>query len=425
MAELNTLGAVLKSTYESETDTNAFDDNGQTKLLGVAPVNVLGENIKLTLPVNAAGVLSGLNDATEILPHTDASWTGGDDDLASYEHSTYYKVTADYVEFTSPLYGAYTATATAARCEWRYLEDVPQDGVIHRKFVFAVQSMPNNAKANIGQIHRLSADPVFKLSYTSKTDGTGTYRCLVKKSDGAADTTTTIITGITNGDVLAVEYKYDPQAGTLDFWVVNLTDGTVGSHQETGVISSGFASYSKFGMYCNNAGDGVNTDNMTVRLYKDEDLRVIAPHASRPHGSSTMEGNAVATTLTVASTWYKVAGVTTPASHVTKVDAAAVSNRLLYEGSATQHFHIVSNASFTCSSNNQIIEFVWRVNGATNLPAKIARKVSTGADVGAMSLHADASLATNDYAELFVRNITSAGTTVTVQDYYALILGML
>lgn len=62
MVELNTLGAVIKTAYEGENDTNAFTDAQQTKLAGIAagaevnPVNVS----ELT---NDSGFLTTVNEA--------------------------------------------------------------------------------------------------------------------------------------------------------------------------------------------------------------------------------------------------------------------------------------------------------------------------------------------------------------------------
>src|SRR5690606_2002108 len=40
MAELTSLGAVIKATYESEPDTNAFTDAEKSKLAAIDPENI-------------------------------------------------------------------------------------------------------------------------------------------------------------------------------------------------------------------------------------------------------------------------------------------------------------------------------------------------------------------------------------------------
>ena len=51
------------------------------------------------------------------------------------------------------------------------------------------------------------------------------------------------------------------------------------------------------------------------------------------------------------------------------------------------------------------------------------RKVGTGSDLGAGSVHADAMLNQNDYVELKVANTTSI-TNITLQNVYCFVMGM-
>lgn len=254
---------------------------GPAKILGVGagggPVGPFSlAPFKLTLPVNAAGVLSGAADALEILPSTDPGWSPGDPDLLTFEHPQYFKRTAEYFEFTSPNFGAYTSTATDARSELRHLKNYSPTETMRAKFSFYVPLMANNAKANIGQIHRLDADPVFKLTYTSKSNGTGTYRALVKKTDGAADFSFDIglgdkvlVDNLSNGDSVTGEYEFNPVAETLRFWINDAVSETA---IITGVQSSGFESYHKIGDYTNDPGDGTVYDDMSSRVTSWENL---------------------------------------------------------------------------------------------------------------------------------------------------------
>ena len=61
-------------------------------------------------------------------------------------------------------------------------------------------------------------------------------------------------------------------------------------------------------------------------------------------------------------------------------------------------------------------------NNAISQPVK--RKVGTGSDLGAASLHADATLSSGDYLELKCTNDTSA-STITVQNLYLYVMGMI
>ena len=62
-------------------------------------------------------------------------------------------------------------------------------------------------------------------------------------------------------------------------------------------------------------------------------------------------------------------------------------------------------------------------NVTTPLPAQVKRKVGTGADLGAASVHADAVLSENDYVELKVANTTSI-SNITLENAYCFVMGM-
>lgn len=75
MPELNTLGAVIKQTYEGEADTNAFTDAEKSKLAGIeagaqvnvpAPVqSVAGKTGAVALEVGDVTGLQGILDDLE------------------------------------------------------------------------------------------------------------------------------------------------------------------------------------------------------------------------------------------------------------------------------------------------------------------------------------------------------------------------
>src|SRR5690554_1289219 len=64
MPELNTLGAVIKTTYEGEADTNAFTDAEKSKLAGIEEgaeanvvTSVVGKTGAVTLVASDVGAL--------------------------------------------------------------------------------------------------------------------------------------------------------------------------------------------------------------------------------------------------------------------------------------------------------------------------------------------------------------------------------
>lgn len=85
MVELNTLGTVIKSTYEDEPNTNAFTDSEKTKLAGLATVATSGayadltgrpaaDFVPLTQRANANGVAT--LDASGKVPMTQLNVSG-------------------------------------------------------------------------------------------------------------------------------------------------------------------------------------------------------------------------------------------------------------------------------------------------------------------------------------------------------------
>ena len=132
--------------------------------------------------------------------------------------------------------------------------------------------------------------------------------------------------------------------------------------------------------------------------------------------STGYSGNATATVISVATTYYVVAG-TLVESYTSSDMTTDAAGKITYTGTVDKHFHIVSNFDMTSASSNQIISFQWFKNGSTAISPPVKRKIGTGSDIGAASLHADAMLSQNDYLELKVTNDTSA-TNVTVQNLY-------
>ena len=251
-----------------------------------------GNAIKITLPIAQNGTFVG--SAWEIFPSNSVSWQSGSEDLLTYEHPTYFKRYPTYYEFCSPNTGATTSNAQNGRSELRYLANV-SSGVMSRQFIWRVpvDGMANNAKANVGQIHRVEASPVFKGTVTYKSDGSGVYRMLVKKTNGGSDFAydiglgdKTVLNSIEGGDFIVTRYYWTISTGELRFWVLNagqtLTgDAATGTGEYatlsgtptatiTGVLMDSAGAYSKLGMYMNSAGDGLNTTPMCVQVYQDK-----------------------------------------------------------------------------------------------------------------------------------------------------------
>ena len=139
--------------------------------------------------------------------------------------------------------------------------------------------------------------------------------------------------------------------------------------------------------------------------------------------STGYSGNATATVVAVSTTYYVVAGTLVEDNKSSDMTTDA-AGKITYTGTVNKHFHIVSNFDMTTASSNQVVSFQWFKNGSTAISPPVKRKVGTGSDIGAASLHPDATLSTNDYIELKVTNDTSA-SNVTVANLYLFAQGLI
>lgn len=153
-----------------------------------------------------------------------------------------------------------------------------------------------------------------------------------------------------------------------------------------------------------------------------QDMRDLIVSLAPPHGGASMAGNTTETSIGTADTFELIAGTFVASGHPHDI-LEGTNGRLTYEGSSDRHFHIVSNLDMTSSSGNQILSFQWFKNGSIAVGPPVERKTGTGSDIGAISLHADAVLSTDDYLELKTTNKSSA-TAITVKNIYIFCMGM-
>ena len=129
---------------------------------------------------------------------------------------------------------------------------------------------------------------------------------------------------------------------------------------------------------------------------------------------------AAPTTISIAGTYYKTAGTSTARAlnGFTHSD-----NRLTYIGEDDKHFHLAASLSFTCGGTNQTIGWKMAKNGVVDDGTVVRRRVGTGTDIGSTALHADFTLSTNDYIEIWCTNETSTNS-VTLDEFYVFGMGM-
>ncbi len=120
----------------------------------------------------------------------------------------------------------------------------------------------------------------------------------------------------------------------------------------------------------------------------------------------------VATPFAAANTPIKISGTTTTVNLFRFT--SAVNNRLVYSGTKSRFFTCTGSISVTAATSNKTFNFYIAKNGVILPESKQSRKISNGADVGALSITATVSLDTNDYVELWVENTTDA-TAITAE----------
>jgi len=130
--------------------------------------------------------------------------------------------------------------------------------------------------------------------------------------------------------------------------------------------------------------------------------------------------SASATTISTINTPVKVAGTTTTNNLILFDDDGATNNRLKYLGKETKVFNVSISCSITAAANNKIYSlYIYKyddsaASGAIVSSTQIQRKVTTGADVGALSLDSLIDLDENDYIEVWIENNTDT-TSPTIE----------
>ena len=152
-----------------------------------------------------------------------------------------------------------------------------------------------------------------------------------------------------------------------------------------------------------------------------QDMRDLIVSMRPGFGESAMQGNATATTISVAGTYYKAAGTTgLSGSEYLFDDDSSTSNRLRYTGAPEKLVMCTAACSFTCASNNQQISFKGYLyddsgaSGAVIDDSLVTQFVQSTSDTMSVTLAFHAHMATNDYLEIHVTNETSTANITMV-----------
>lgn len=119
----------------------------------------------------------------------------------------------------------------------------------------------------------------------------------------------------------------------------------------------------------------------------------------------------IATTCTVAGTFYLVAGTTTSDE---LQDFTATNERLTYNGAGTRVFLVAAAISVSSDANNVVLSTKVYKNGAAHAASLIQRKITVANDIGAQAIATLVTLTTNDYIEIYIA-CDNAGTAITFE----------
>src|SRR3990167_6028419 len=158
------------------------------------------------------------------------------------------------------------------------------------------------------------------------------------------------------------------------------------------------------------------TDTLTVTKFGATELtgnmtctaRLLVPMAEVSYFDTT------GTTITIAaasdgSTNMVVCNPATTLDNDLGFDNGGSNNgRLRHTGTVTKKFHIACTVSITSTSANDTFVMGLAKNGTVDPNCKVIQKITTSGDTQSTSLHCMMELATNDYVEMYVGNMTDA-----------------
>jgi hypothetical protein len=158
-------------------------------------------------------------------------------------------------------------------------------------------------------------------------------------------------------------------------------------------------------------GDGTITiglpDSVTIKnLTPSEKLNL--PMGEISYFSTTGTAIAIATVSDGSTNMVKVDPITSLNNEMEFDNGGADNGRLRYTGVNTKTFHVASTISFAPDTANDTFVVGIAKNGTVVAGSKILNQVTTASGIRSTAMHSMISLATNDYIEVYVGNITDA-----------------
>lgn len=150
---------------------------------------------------------------------------------------------------------------------------------------------------------------------------------------------------------------------------------------------------------------------LTVASFRREIADAFGPAMGGLH----FDDNATPTDIVTQNVWVK-------ASNASSLHSASgfdqpVDNRIRYTGLERARAAAIATLSFTCASNNQVLEFGFFVNGDESTASFVRTKITTGTDVQTVTIMSHPTLSPGDYLEVWCRNTTSNGDITIVHGH--------
>jgi hypothetical protein len=156
--------------------------------------------------------------------------------------------------------------------------------------------------------------------------------------------------------------------------------------------------------------------NNTTGAISPQDIRDVIVSLRNGHGQIYVAAvDSAAVTISDTTNYFEA---TSPAWTLTSdaylFDESAGNGRLTYTGIPDVRVHVTASVSFTVAGANDVLYLRLGENGTPDEASEVHRKVGTGSDVGAVTMHLNTTMATGEYISLFVRN-TSAADDITIE----------
>jgi hypothetical protein len=164
-------------------------------------------------------------------------------------------------------------------------------------------------------------------------------------------------------------------------------------------------------------------DGQAANEITANDMRDLIVSLRPSFGECSMQGNATATTIAAAGTYYKISGTTALSGNELLFDNNSTdTGRLRYIGAPNRIVLFSASISLSAASNNQVLSLKgWHyddsgASGSLVDASLVSRKVTASGELGAVVVQGSALMSVNDYIEIHVTNETSTAA-VTVEDF--------